>query len=238
MVVALHGYKAVAPLRRLVCRLYKNSFLCSPRLQSRGPIATGTKVPEQSTGRKLSTATKPWPHCDVECVHSNSLPSCSPRLQSRGPIATRARGTPRASGPSLHGYKAVAPLRPQCPPAGRFCGRRLSTATKPWPHCDSSSPAGKAGTYALHGYKAVAPLRLADCCSGSGTGAVLSTATKPWPHCDTSIRGGRPARACSPRLQSRGPIATTWGLPPAASSTGSPRLQSRGPIATARGWRA
>ena len=110
---------------------------------------------------------------------------------------------------------------------------RLSTATKPWPHCDLS----------YEGLPAQSE-------------QPLSTATKPWPHCDEFTPGANTAGNVSPRLQSRGPIATeehhlvasglaplhgykavaplrrVWGCVCERLAVLSPRLQSRGPIAT------
>ena len=206
----------------------------SPRLQSRGPIATIIRTANKLVGELLSTATKPWPHCDGTwtrpCWRTRLV---SPRLQSRGPIATRTSGSgwspPRAA---LHGYKAVAPLRPWT--SGRKPGRccPLSTATKPWPHCDDNYRYRVPGT----------PL--------------LSTATKPWPHCDQvvgctwstppSLHGYKavaplrpgsspfPFLAVSPLhgYKAVAPLRreTVWSAH--ATPAASPRLQSRGPIAT------
>ena len=204
----------------------------------------------------LSTATKPWPHCDYMGARAGGGADSSPRLQSRGPITTPASGlhltrqeplhgykavAPLRRNlldggggllPPLHGYKAVAPLRPLDPgmvshlpllsprlqsrgpiatcsppthasghsPSPRLQSRgpiatstrrttprrspTLSTATKPWPHCDELGAELPRPRHPLHGYKAVAPLRLEDY--------------------DLYPRN----TIDSPRLQSRGPIAT------------------------------
>ena len=193
------------------------------------PLSTATKpwphcdMPPSRMGSHrelLSTATKPWPHCDSSPFPPAVPPAGrSPRLQSRGPIATAHA----AAGPP-----------------GRTA---LSTATKPWPHCDGmtshsrappstrvSRPAA-ASRSPLHGYKAVAPLRR-SVTRRPGCARRLSTATKPWPHCDGCRARVHRDVVCSPRLQSRGPIATKRECVECGATDGSPRLQSRGPIAT------
>ena len=182
----------------------------------------------------------------------------SPRLQSRGPIATYGPLTTPPPFRPLHGYKAVAPLRPTRPVSsprrasssprlqsrgpiatcqarsGRPPVRVLSTATKPWPHCDSAGPRGRATkTGALHGYKAVAPLRRVALRELEDERWVSPRLQSRGPIATVEAASAQRVRGLSPRLQSRGPIATPTlgGVLPRHPS---PRLQSRGPIATRR----
>ena len=193
----------------------------SPRLQSRGPIATASSVAKLVMMTTLSTATKPWPHCDDAAGVIALSWQVSPRLQSRGPIATPgspAAPRPRPSSPRLQSRGPIATVGP----AG---------AAWWWPG-------------ALHGYKAVAPLRLGTEREGR-SGLRLSTATKPWPHCDMAMHTKAAAEKHSPRLQSRGPIATTrpprrrHGMPDLSTATKpwphcDPPTLRKSPLSTCR----
>ena len=159
------------------------------------------------------------------------------------------------SATSLHGLRAVAPLRRSRQGGVVAASTRVSTASGPWPHCGFSSSSGLiVSTTCLHGLRAVAPLR-------PFTGALrvwpdtrVSTASGPWPHCGVPVPGGRPGEDWSPRPQGRGPIAASGHasharypsrlhglravaplrrLTPttATEPPSSPRPQGRGPIA-------
>ena len=159
---ALHGYKAVAPLRHCewVPSILRACYTLSTATKP-WPHCDERVEPLDLGGSPLSTATKPWPHCDIYFYELQGY------IQG-----------------SLHGYKAVAPLRLGGPFRPRWASGGLSTATKPWPHCDQRVVFDlDRRVFALHGYKAVAPLRLEQQRHTSG-GSQLSTATKPWPHCD------------------------------------------------------
>ena len=161
----------------------------------------------------LSTASRPWPHCGmITCGSTHAQSASFPRPQGRGPIAAATgAGTLLLATLPFHGLKAVAPLR-QFTSVGDHGRTRLSTASRPWPHCGPVD-----GTYApprrppfhglkavaplrqvhwwlsrartwapFHGLKAVAPLRRPDVYPAKLPPS-LSTASRPWPHCGGSL---------------------------------------------------
>ena len=180
----LHGYKAVAPLRRGAPATAPPWPPGSPRLQSRGPIATSRTLGGRTGCPPLSTATKPWPHCDWASVAGVVLLTTLHGYKAVAPLRPQPLARGHGVVAALHGYKAVAPLRRE--------------------HRERRHPVQRS----LHGYKAVAPLRRGGAHQGQAP-RHLSTATKPWPHCDLGEMAERLlVEGTSPRLQSRGPIAT------------------------------
>ena len=178
----------MAPLRHAIRTFLATSFMASPRLQSRGPIATSRSTSPRR-GRQAALhgykAVAPLRRSGGTAAPRTS-PS-SPRLQSRGPIATVRLQAPVVSLVCSPRLQSRGPIATAMPPWENRRSRHLSTATKPWPHCDVRFQLEhwRAVLEPLHGYKAVAPLRRRQRGrTRSAHALTLSTATKPWPHCD------------------------------------------------------
>ena len=83
----IHGLKAVAPLKLHPRHFPPGEEIRSPRPQSRGPVEASSRKPASSSKR------------------------FSPRPQSRGPVEAPAWASGLEDMLSLHGLKAVAPLK-------------------------------------------------------------------------------------------------------------------------------
>ena len=141
LLAAIHGRKAVAPLRREAVTARRDELRPDyPRPKGRGSIAApASSVAAASRMPSLSTAERPWLHCGAcqalaqggtwrlstaerpwliaaerhRCHRSHRVADY-PRPKGRGSIAARRRPpapAPSADRTSIHGRKAVAPLR-------------------------------------------------------------------------------------------------------------------------------
>ena len=178
---AVHGRKAVAPLKRCARLALGPCQTRRPRPQGRGPIEAIGLGRSVGRGRRR------------------------PRPQGRGPIEACRSPSTSYSTPPVHGRKAVAPLKQMwraCEPCEDFpvhgrkavaplkhCGAsRIGVRTAPRPRPQGRGPieapvhaSHPRAEPAVHGRKAVAPLkhgRPRPACPCPAP----STAARPWPH--------------------------------------------------------
>ena len=200
------GYRAAAPLKRLVRQLGTSTKSTFPRLQSRGPIEA--RYPGIAASRRDRAFPRLQSRGPIEAdwiADVRSSASTFPRLQSRGPIEARidsissdvdaqfprlqSRGPIEAGSgyrrrdrrrQHFRGYRAAAPLK-----HGRRANAPVDAAS--FPRLQSRGPIEapaaitSTGRY-FRGYRAAAPLKHAAQAIDALAVQPISAATEPRPH--------------------------------------------------------
>ena len=203
----LHGYQAVAPLKRGNEFGPASAMHGSPLLPSRGPIQAGrdSGSPGRAGGlhgyqavAPLKPAVRPAvpdgalglhgyqavaPLKQAQACRLSPASQSSPRLPSRGPIeaslptARRLRGRRSPRLPSRGPIEAPGLRQPRSAPPERLHGYQAVAPLKL-----GGQRLRGAGVPRLHGYQAVAPLKRLGLPLADKPQRHVSTATTPWPH--------------------------------------------------------